>query len=345
MLRKILIAAALLFVPSLVMAQVKADHHPRELVLEDCANTASGTTVTADGCNVITFTGVTQIDTINTCNAAKKGRELSVICGSAVPFGDGAGNLLLNGAFTCAADGTLSLICGGTNWAEVSRGVTAVGADGFGTIGSAVADSADDTLTITDSATIDFTTTDAPENLTADFLPAGIDGPTWGDNTSSTWVFAVGATDPTWAFDTDLLTITNMATLTASATDADFDALTSTTTTTDPSATPGINLRDSDMGGTPDVNMQIQGNCPTGTTAGGDEDCDLDFSVQVAGTLTNIVRIDTPDADVGRWHIVPLATAPTSCAIGDFYVDTSGASCACSAANTWLNMHATGTCV
>lgn len=40
----------------------------------------------------------------------------------------------------------------------------------------------------------------------------------------------------------------------------------------------------------------------------------------------------------------PQATAPATCSIGDFYVDTSGASCACSATNTWSNMHAIGTC-
>lgn len=42
--------------------------------------------------------------------------------------------------------------------------------------------------------------------------------------------------------------------------------------------------------------------------------------------------------------ITPKATAPATCAIGDFYVDTSGAACACSATNTWSNMHATGSC-
>ncbi len=43
--------------------------------------------------------------------------------------------------------------------------------------------------------------------------------------------------------------------------------------------------------------------------------------------------------------INPKASAPATCSIGDFYVDTSGAACACSAANTWSNMHGTGTCV
>ncbi len=44
---------------------------------------------------------------------------------------------------------------------------TAGGGNSFGTIGTAVADSGADTLTVTDSGTIDFTTTDNPEDLTA----------------------------------------------------------------------------------------------------------------------------------------------------------------------------------
>ncbi|KKN70755.1 hypothetical protein LCGC14_0427500 [marine sediment metagenome] len=50
-------------------------------------------------------------------------------------------------------------------------------AGGFGTIGNAVADSRGDTITITDSSTIDFTTTDGPEDLTAIVIANSI-GPT-----------------------------------------------------------------------------------------------------------------------------------------------------------------------
>ena len=46
----------------------------------------------------------------------------------------------------------------------------------------------------------------------------------------------------------------------------------------------------------------------------------------------------------GNMAIRTQATAPATCAIGDFYVDTSGAACACTATNTWSNMTATGTC-
>jgi hypothetical protein len=86
----------------------------------------------------------------------------------------------------------------------------------------------------------------------------------------------------------------------------DAGAFTGASFTADPSATPSYQGKDSDMGGTPDVNIQIQGDCPTGTTAGGDEDCDLAFSTQVAGALTEAFRIDTTDAGVQTVQ----ATAP-----------------------------------
>jgi hypothetical protein len=70
------------------------------------------------------------------------------------------------------------------------------------------------------------------------------------------------------------------------------------TVTPGPSATPTSAFQDSDMGGTPDTNASIVANCPTGTTAGGDEDCDLAFSTQKAGTLTEAFRIDVTDAGV-----------------------------------------------
>lgn len=38
------------------------------------------------------------------------------------------------------------------------------------------------------------------------------------------------------------------------------------------------------------------------------------------------------------------ATAPATCSIGDFYVDTSGAYCGCTATNTWSNFTGTGSC-
>jgi hypothetical protein len=58
------------------------------------------------------------------------------------------------------------------------------GGNSFGTIGNAVADSASDTLTVTDSGRIDFTTTDAPEDLTADIVANSVDA-TYIDETDA----------------------------------------------------------------------------------------------------------------------------------------------------------------
>ena len=80
-------------------------------------------------------------------------------------------------------------------------------------------------------------------------------------------------------------------------------ALSAASFTADPSTTPTLTLKDSDMGGTEDNNIQIVGNCPTGTTAGGNEDCDLDFIVQGGGAATTIMRIDTTDAGATTFQI------------------------------------------
>lgn len=76
--------------------------------------------------------------------------------------------------------------------------------------------------------------------------------------------------------------------------------------TTDPVALPTVTLKDSDMAGIPDDNVALIGNCPTGTTAGGDEDCDATLAVQSDGTQTGMLMLDT-DAD---------ASAVTSLYIG-----------------------------
>ncbi len=47
----------------------------------------------------------------------------------------------------------------------------------------------------------------------------------------------------------------------------------------------------------------------------------------------------------GVLTLTPKASAPATCAIGAFYSDTSGASCACTSTNTWTNMHGVGSCV
>jgi hypothetical protein len=47
----------------------------------------------------------------------------------------------------------------------------------------------------------------------------------------------------------------------------------------------------------------------------------------------------------GTVHFGAIATAPATCTIGDFYVDTSGAYCACTSTDTWTNLTPlTGAC-
>ena len=65
-------------------------------------------------------------------------------------------------------DGSVFFCRGATGWKDLDDD----GGNGFGTIGAAVADAAADTITITDSASINLTTTDNPEDLTAAFVYA-----------------------------------------------------------------------------------------------------------------------------------------------------------------------------
>jgi hypothetical protein len=43
-------------------------------------------------------------------------------------------------------------------------------------------------------------------------------------------------------------------------------------------------------------------------------------------------------------RLVPQASAPGSCGVGDVYADTSGALCFCAALNSWEQLNATGAC-
>jgi len=88
-----------------------------------CASVASASTITADNCNVVTLTGSTSVNTINTCNAANLGRQLIVVCGTGGTFG--SGNLKLAGSRPCSSNDVLTLVCDGTNWLEVSWSVNA----------------------------------------------------------------------------------------------------------------------------------------------------------------------------------------------------------------------------
>ncbi len=80
---------------------------------------------------------------------------------------------------------------------------------------------------------------------------------------------------------------------------------------------------------------------------GGDADtgmgqAGLDQLSLIAGAVEALRATETAGAIVITFHTD--AAAPGTCSIGDFYVDTSGAFCACTAANTWSNMTATGAC-
>lgn len=82
---------------------------------------------------------------------------------------------------------------------------------------------------------------------------------------------------------------------------------------------------------TPAARMTILG---TGEIGIGTTTPSLGSALHVVGTTV-----------VTKLFMVPLATAPATCGIGDFYVDTSGAYCGCTSTNTWTNFTAVGTCV
>jgi hypothetical protein len=74
-------------------------------------------------------------------------------------------------------------------------------------------------------------------------------------------------------------------------------------------------------------------------------DASVIVSFDDAAPASSLVIGASGDVTLGDiLSITPKATAPASCSIGDFYVDTDGAACACSATDTWSNMHGTGTC-
>ena len=73
-------------------------------------------------------------------------------------------------AITCTGDDKISAFNSGTGVFTCSTDQTGAGSNGFGTIGNAVADSANDTLTTTNGIGVTIITTDDPEDLSADFL-------------------------------------------------------------------------------------------------------------------------------------------------------------------------------
>lgn len=91
-------------------------------IVESGADVASAAIITLGQGNVFLVTGTTNIDTINTCDAANSGRTVVLIFAGILTVGD-ASNLRLNGAFVTTADDTLTLVCKTTTWYELARSV------------------------------------------------------------------------------------------------------------------------------------------------------------------------------------------------------------------------------
>jgi len=96
------------------------------LALAVCAPVNSATQVSIGECNVVQLGGGASIHSIDTCDAARAGRVLHVLCGGAnaqLCDGCGSGNLRLAGDMNCTADDTITLLCDGTVWKELDRSV------------------------------------------------------------------------------------------------------------------------------------------------------------------------------------------------------------------------------
>lgn len=83
---------------------------------------ASATTTALGTGTVFTITGTTSITTLNTCDATATGKRVTLIFAGILTFTDG-NNLKLAGNFVTTADDSITLVCNGTNWYEVSRSV------------------------------------------------------------------------------------------------------------------------------------------------------------------------------------------------------------------------------
>lgn len=92
------------------------------LISGDSANVASATTTALGEGNLFHITGTTTITTLNTCNAANNGRDLTLIFDGILTFTDG-NNLKLAGNFVTTADDVIQLSCDGTNWYESDRSI------------------------------------------------------------------------------------------------------------------------------------------------------------------------------------------------------------------------------
>jgi len=104
-----------------------------------------------------------------------------------------------------------------------------------------------------------------------------------------------------------------------------------------PSAAPTDSFDDSDDAGTVDGSIIV--NCPT------TNDCDMTISLDSGSdTEVAVLKFDTNDSGETVLQFITHAAAPAACAIGDFYIDTSGGTCWCTSTNTWTNAHAVGAC-
>lgn len=157
----------------------------------------------------------------------------------------------------------------------------------------------------------------SPDTATANFDATEITGTTtWGAGAAQTFVWNVATTDPTFAFDTSLLTVTNMATLTATGTAAAFDTV-STTAKAD-----GSNYLEG-FGNTIDV-----ADPPNGS---------FRFYGKGASTLEEpFWRNGTSVFQIPLMTMADLAIA--TCTLGQLGIDTGGATkewCVCGTANVW----------
>ena len=93
------------------------------IVQSTCLKTRSAEVLRAEGCNIVVVTGSDAVRTIKSCDAENSGRQFVVLCGSSTArFVDGT-NLRLSGDFACTADDSLTLLCDGMNWIELTRSV------------------------------------------------------------------------------------------------------------------------------------------------------------------------------------------------------------------------------
>ncbi len=95
-------------------------------VLSSCPDVTSATDITVDPCSVVRLTGSSSVRSIQTCDTARKGRVLHVLCAAAGPQlcdSCASGNLRLAANLSCSTDDTITLLCDGTVWRELSRAV------------------------------------------------------------------------------------------------------------------------------------------------------------------------------------------------------------------------------